>query len=62
MKIWGRDNSTNVRKVLWCAEELGLQYEHILAGGSFGVVASQDCAFRGDPVGDSDLIQSPIPI
>ncbi len=42
MKIWGRDNSTNVRKVLWCAEELGLQYEHILAGGSFGVVASQD--------------------
>lgn len=42
MKIWGRDNSTNVRKVLWCAEELGLQYEHIPAGGSFGVVASQE--------------------
>lgn len=42
MKIWGRDNSTNVRKVLWCAEELGLHYEHIPAGGSFGVVASQD--------------------
>lgn len=42
MRIWGRDNSTNVRKVLWCAEELGLQYEHIPAGGSFGVVASQE--------------------
>lgn len=42
MKIWGRDNSTNVRKVLWCAEELGLQYEHIPAGGNFGVVASQE--------------------
>lgn len=40
MKIWGRENSTNVRKVLWCAEELGLEYEHIPAGGSFDVVNS----------------------
>ena len=23
---------------------------------------AQTCAFRGDPVGDSDLIRSPIPI
>lgn len=38
MKIWGRDNSTNVRKALWCAEELGLAYERIDAGGRFGVV------------------------
>lgn len=38
MKIWGRVNSTNVRKVLWCAEELGISYEHINAGGVFGVV------------------------
>ncbi len=38
MKIWGRGNSTNVRKVLWCAEELGLAYEHINAGGPFGLV------------------------
>ncbi|NIZ09796.1 glutathione S-transferase [Pseudooceanicola sp. HF7] len=42
MKIWGRNNSTNVRKVLWCAEELGLTYEHIPAGGAFGVVTSQE--------------------
>lgn len=42
MKIWGRDNSTNVRKVLWCAEELGLDYEHIPAGGNFGLVASPE--------------------
>ena len=40
MKIWGRNNSTNVRKVLWCAEELGLAYEHIPAGGAFGQVQS----------------------
>ncbi|MDH5857250.1 glutathione S-transferase family protein [Lampropedia aestuarii] len=38
MKIWGRINSSNVRKVLWCAEELGLAYEHINAGGAFGLV------------------------
>jgi len=38
LKIWGRKNSSNVRKVLWCAEELGLDYEAIDAGGAFGVV------------------------
>lgn len=38
MKIWGRTNSTNVRKVLWCAEELNLKYESIPAGGEFGLV------------------------
>lgn len=38
LKIWGRKNSSNVRKVLWCAQELGLEYEAIDAGGAFGVV------------------------
>ncbi len=42
MRIWGRDNSTNVRKVLWCAQEIGLDYEHIPAGGDFGIVASPE--------------------
>ncbi|MBF33918.1 MAG: glutathione S-transferase [Hyphomonadaceae bacterium] len=42
MKIWGRDNSTNVRKVRWCAEELGLQYEHVPAGGDFGLVSTPE--------------------
>ena len=37
MKIWGRKNSSNVRKALWVAEELGLKYEAINAGGAFGV-------------------------
>lgn len=40
LKIWGRMNSSNVRKVLWCAEELGLAYQRIDAGGAFGVVDS----------------------
>lgn len=39
MKIWGRTNSTNVRKVLWAAEELGISYQQIDAGGAFGVVS-----------------------
>jgi glutathione S-transferase len=38
IKIWGRENSVNVKKVLWCAQELGLKYDHINAGGAFGVV------------------------
>jgi glutathione S-transferase len=36
--IWGRKNSINVQKVLWCCEELGLAYERRDAGGAFGVV------------------------
>lgn len=38
LKIWGRINSNNVKKVLWIAEELGLKYEQRNAGRQFGVV------------------------
>lgn len=38
LKIWGRDNSVNVEKVLWVCEELQLPYERIDAGGQFGIV------------------------
>jgi glutathione S-transferase len=37
LKIWGRTNSVNVKKVLWAAEELGLEYQRIDAGLQFGV-------------------------
>ena len=37
LKIWGRKNSSNVRKALWIAEELGLDYESLNAGGPFGI-------------------------
>jgi glutathione S-transferase len=37
LKIWGRTNSINVQKVLWCCGELGLDYERIDAGMQFGV-------------------------
>ena len=39
LTIWGRTNSTNVKKVLWTVEELGLAYENIPAGGAHGVVS-----------------------
>jgi glutathione S-transferase len=35
-KIWGRANSVNVQKVLWCCRELDLTYERIDAGMQFG--------------------------
>ena len=38
LKIWGRTNSINVQKVLWCCAELNLKYERVDAGGKFGVV------------------------
>jgi glutathione S-transferase len=36
LKIWGRANSVNVQKVLWCLTELDLAYERIDAGMAFG--------------------------
>ena len=34
--IWGRANSVNVQKVLWCLHELDLPFERIDAGMAFG--------------------------
>jgi glutathione S-transferase len=38
LKLWGRANSINVQKALYCIEELGLPYERIDAGRGYGVV------------------------
>jgi len=38
LRVWGQPRSINVQKVLWALEELGLPYERIDAGGSFGRV------------------------
>ena len=37
LKIWGRTNSINVQKVLWCCGELGISFERIDAGLQYGV-------------------------
>jgi glutathione S-transferase len=36
LTIWGRPNSVNVQKVLWCLSELDLTYERIDAGMQHG--------------------------
>lgn len=36
LKILGRNTSTNVQKVLWCCDEIGLAYEREDYGGPFG--------------------------
>lgn len=36
LQIWGRANSGNVQKVLWCCHELDLRFERIDAGMQFG--------------------------
>lgn len=36
LRIWGRSNSINVQKVVWCCGELGIPYERIDIGGPFG--------------------------
>jgi len=36
IKIWGRTDSSNVQKVLWCCGELGIEFERQDWGGKFG--------------------------
>ncbi|HZM34708.1 MAG TPA: glutathione S-transferase family protein [Burkholderiales bacterium] len=42
LKIWGRTNSVNVKKALWAAAELGLEYERVDAGMQFGVTRTPE--------------------
>ncbi|MDA0662138.1 MAG: glutathione S-transferase [Proteobacteria bacterium] len=50
LKIIGRITSGNVMKPLWAADEIGLEYEQIDWGGSFG--GNDDPAYRAmNPMG-----------
>lgn len=42
LNIWGRISSINVRKVVWCAQELGLDFQRTEAGGAYGVVQTPE--------------------
>lgn len=42
LRVWGHPRSINVQKVLWALDELGLDYERIDAGGTFGRVKDAD--------------------
>ena len=37
IKIWGRNTSSNVQKVMWAVSEIGLAHERIDVGGPFGM-------------------------
>lgn len=36
LKVFGRRSSLNVQKVMWVIAELGLEHDHVEAGGRFG--------------------------
>ena len=42
LRIWGRISSVNVQKVVWAADEMGLAYERLDAGGAFGIVQTPE--------------------
>jgi glutathione S-transferase len=46
LNIWGRLSSINVRKVIWAAQELGLELQRTDAGGQFGLVKEPDYLAR----------------
>ncbi len=50
LKIWGRVNSVNVKKAMWCVAELGLPHERTDAGMQFGVVNTPEYR-RMNPTG-----------
>lgn len=56
MKIWGRDNSGNVKKALWTAEELGQDVEYIHAGGKYGGLDNPEFLKR-NPNGKVPLLE-----
>ena len=44
LKIWGRTDSSNVQKVLWCCGEIGVEFNRVDWGGKFG--GNKDQAYR----------------
>ncbi len=42
IKLLGRTTSFNVQKVLWLADELSLDYEHVELGGRFGGLDTEE--------------------
>lgn len=56
LRIWGRISSINVRKVVLCAQVLGLEFERIDAGLCHGVVNTPDYRAK-NPNGLVPLLQ-----
>lgn len=43
-RLWGRHSSSNVQKVLWALDELGLAFDHEIVGGPYGGLDRPDFA------------------
>lgn len=41
IKVWGRKSSSNVQALLWCLNELELDYERVDAGFTYGVTDTE---------------------
>ena len=50
LEVWGRNNSFNVQKVLWCCEELEIPFQRYDAGGLYGGTNEDDYLAR-NPTG-----------
>jgi glutathione S-transferase len=61
LKIWGRLSSLNVRKVVFTAQELGLAFERVDAGASFGIVQTPEYLAKNPnglvPLVEDDQVQ-----
>ena len=61
LKIWGRMCSLNVRKVVLAAQELGVAFERVDAGGAFGIVKTPEYLARNPnglvPFVEDDQVQ-----
>lgn len=55
IEVWGRANSVNVQKVLWCLDELAVPFERYDAGGLYGGNKEPDFLSR-NPAGLVPLI------
>lgn len=58
LKLWGRKTSSNVMKVLWTLDELGLPYSRVDVGGAFGGTATDEYRAK-QPMGLVPAIEEP---
>lgn len=42
LKIWGRQSSSNVQALMWCVDELKLDFERVDAGFTYGLVDGEE--------------------
>ena len=56
LRVLGKSTSINVRKVVWCAQELDIDFVRVDAGASFGLVNTPDYLAK-NPNGQVPLLE-----